>query len=79
MSNDKSLVAQLARRKLAKCEHRKIKSHSLVLTSTDGAVGGKNKPGRSRTAWIDNVRHWTTGGLHIIRETARTRSETGYG
>ena len=34
-----------------------------------------NKPGRRRTAWVDNVWQWTIGGQHIAGETARTLSD----
>ena len=33
------------------------------MVMTEGEIEGKCLPGRRRTAWIDDVRRWTEGGL----------------
>ncbi len=46
---------------------------SIILATIEGEVEGKAQPGRRRTAWIDNIRAWTNGGLAAARENARRR------
>ena len=43
------------------------------MTVTEGEIEGKCLPGRRRTAWIDDVRRWTEGGLPVTRRIALDR------
>ena len=70
------LLAQLRKRKLAKYGHWKRRVDSIVLTTIEGEVEGKALPGRRKTAWTDNIRDWTDGGLVAARVKARKRMPT---
>ena len=37
------------------------------MAVTEGEIEGTCLPGRRRTAWIDDVRRWTEGGLPAAR------------
>ena len=69
VSEEKGFLAQRKQRQLSKYGHQKRRSQSLVLTSIE--VETKNKPGRRRTVWINNVRQWTTGGLRETGENLK--------
>ena len=64
------LLEQLKKRKLAKYGHWKRRSEGLVMAVTEGEIEGKSL---RRTAWIDNVRRWTEGGLPAARRIALDR------
>ena len=55
MESRKKMV-QLIRRKLANYMHWKRRPEDIVMTSIDGEIIGKNKRGRRRTIWVDNIR-----------------------
>ena len=61
---ENGLVAQLKKRKLAKYGHWKRRSEGLVTAVTEIEIEGKCL---RRTAWIDDVRRWTVGGLPDVR------------
>ena len=67
------LLEQLKKWKLAKYGHWKTRTEGLVMAVTEGEIEGKCLPGRRRTAWIDNVRRWTEGGLPAARRIALYR------
>ncbi len=73
---DQGLLAQLKKRKLAMYGHWKRRPDSIVLATIEGEVEGKARPGRRRTAWIDNIKAWTNGGLGAARENACRRMPT---
>ncbi len=73
---DQGLLAQLKKRKLAVYEHWKRRPDSIVLATIEREVEGKARPGRRRTAWIDNIGAWTNGGLGASTENARRRMPT---
>ena len=72
VSENKGLLAAIKRRKLAKYGHWKRRPKSLVLATIEGEIQGKNKQGRRKTGWIDNIREWS-GGMEQANETARRR------
>ena len=47
--------------------------HSHMFIMTEGEIEEKRLPGRRRTAWIDDVRWWTVGGLPAARRIALDR------
>ena len=60
--------------KLANYAHWKRRSEGLVMAVTEGGgIEGKCLPGRRRTAWIDDVRRWTEGGLPVARRIVLDR------
>ena len=70
---DQGLLAQLKKRKLAMYGHwKRWPEHCFSYCGS----GREGKPGCRRTAWIDNIRAWTNGGLGAARENARRRMRT---
>ena len=49
--------------------HWKWRPESIVMTSIEGEIMGKNKRGGRRTAWVDNIREWP-GGMSMARNNA---------
>ena len=37
----------------------------LVHYSTEGELPGKNRRRRKKMGWIENIKHWTDGGLKV--------------
>ena len=50
-------TAEITKKQNAGTGKDKTNQSSLVLTSIEGEVEGKNKSGRRRTAWINNEQH----------------------
>ena len=46
---------------------REVRSEGLIMAVTEGEIEGKCLAGRRRTAWTDDVRRWTEGGLLVAR------------
>ena len=69
VTEDEGLLAQLKERKLAMYGHWKRRPDSIVLATIEGEVEGKARPGRRKTAWMDNIKMWTEGGLGAARES----------
>jgi len=59
--------------KLSKYCHWKRRSDSVVLATIEGEIVGKRFPGRRRTAWIDDVRRWTSDDMNVARTNAVER------
>ena len=76
VTEDEGLLAQLKKRKLAMYGHWKRRPDSIVLATIEGEVEGKARPGRRKTAWMDNIKMWTEGGLGAARENTRRRMPT---
>lgn len=70
---DKGILAEVKRRKIAKYNHWKRRGNSMVTSIIEGKVKGKNRRGRRRIGWFDNIPSWTGRGLHAIHEAARNR------
>ena len=71
------LLAEVRKRKLAIYNHWKRRPDSLVLATIEGEVEGKTRPGRRRTAWIDDIKTWTVGGLVAARLNAQKKDAYG--
>ena len=69
VKEEDGIVKQLKRRKLVKYMHWKRWPESTVMTSIEGEIMGKNKRGKRRTAWVDNIREWS-GGMSMARNNA---------
>ena len=76
VKEDEGLLTQVKKRKISKYGHWKRRGESLVLATIEGEVEGKARPGRRKTAWTDNIRDWTDGGLVEARKKARRRMPT---
>ena len=76
VTEKEGLLAHLKKRKLSMYGHWKRRSGSLVQMTVEGEVEGKARPGRRKTAWIDNIRKWTDGGMPMAREKAVKRMPT---
>ena len=67
------LLGHLKKRKLAKYGPWKRRSKGLVIAVTEGELERKCISGRRRTAWIEDVRRWTEGGLPAAWRIALNR------
>ena len=70
------LLETVKSRKLAKYDHWKRRSDSLVLATIEGEVGAKGRRGRRRAEWVDDIRRWR-GGMDNARRVAIMRSSHG--
>jgi len=70
---EKGILEQIKHRKLSKYCHWKIRSNSVVLATIEDEIEGTYFPGRRRTAWIDNVRRWTSDDMNVARTNAMER------
>ena len=62
MPEENGLLEQL-KKELGQRWALEEKNEGLVMAVTEGGIQGKCLHGRRRTAWIDDVRRWTVGGL----------------
>ena len=49
---------------------------ALIQMTLEGEVRGKDRPGRQKTGWIDNIESWTEGGVAAAIEKAHKRMPT---
>ena len=67
LAEENGLLEQLKKWKLAKYGHWKRSTCSEWLTMTVTEREIEEKSDRRRTAWTDDVRKWTEGGLPAAR------------
>ena len=72
VKEEDGIVKQIKRRKLAKYMHWKRRPESIVTMSIEGEIMRKNKKGRRKIAWVDNIREWC-GGMSMARNNAWER------
>lgn len=76
------LLEEMKKRKIRKYCHWKRRPESVVMTTIEGMAPGREKRGRRRRKWIDNIKAWTDMPLTNINQfamkrkmpTARTRA-----
>ena len=59
VKEEDGLLATIKRRKISKYGHWKRRPDSVVLAVIEGEVEGRNKRGRRRINWFDNIPKWT--------------------
>ncbi len=73
VTNEKDLLKIVKERKVSKLCHWKRRPNSLVMCVVEGEMPGKNRVGRRKTRWIDNVKTWIDGGVQTTYEHAWRR------
>lgn len=73
VTNEKELLTIVNELKVAKLCHWKRRPNSLIMCTLEGEILGKDRVGRRKTRWIDNIKTWMSGGVYGTYEHARRR------
>ena len=74
VTDGEGLLCFIKRIKLDKCGHWKRRPGSL-LPHRRRTTRKKPRDRRQYVGWIDNIKHWTNGGLEVAGEIARRREQ----
>jgi len=75
VSEERSMLAEVKKRKIGKYGHWKRRGKSMVLASIEGETDGKSKRGRQRMEWMENIITWE-GRVEQAHGNARRRRST---
>ena len=73
VKEEAGILMQARKRKVKKFCHWKRRPDSLVLATIEGMTPGRNRRGRRRASWFDNIRTWTGLDNSQLHECARAR------
>jgi len=75
VSEERSMLAEVRKRKIRKYGHWKRRGESMVLASIEEETDGKRKRGRQRMEWMENIITWEEG-VEQAHGNARKRRST---